>query len=269
MAEIIDFTTILGDNEGAKGLSELISSIMEIPDEALSADAIDSIVGAANGSFTPKLRAEMVQSMVDSLEDSGFTRAEAQQMYADIEKGINDVVEELKPSELRRDLINRVLNIVLSSIKEAVSKYHSYSIHLPMYLEDGARVPSYAHDSDAAADLYAADTMTLPAHSQGNMVRTGVHIGLPEGWMALIIPRSSIGAKTGLRLSNSVGLIDTDYRGPLGVLYDNISDSDYTINAGDRIAQLLVMPVHRFSAEVMDNLTETDRGEGGFGSSGK
>lgn len=269
MGELIDFTTVLGNNEGATGLSQIVSSIMEIPDDAMSEDMIESIVGAVKGSLTDKIRTETIQSIVDSFEDSGFTRAEAQQMYTDMVNNINEVIDTLKPSELKKKLINRVMEIVLGGIKEAVSKYHSYSIHLPMYLEDGAKVPTYAHDTDAAADLYAADTMTLPARSQGNMVRTGVHIGLPEGWMALIIPRSSIGAKTGLRLSNSVGLIDTDYRGPLGVLYDNISDSDYTINVGDRIAQLLVMPVHRFSAEVMDNLSETDRGEGGFGSSGK
>ena len=111
--------------------------------------------------------------------------------------------------------------------------------------------------TDAAADLYAADTVTLAPHSTSNMIRTGVHIALPEGWMAMIFPRSSIGAKTGLRLSNSCGIIDSEYRGPLGVLYDNISDSEYTINAGDRIAQLLVMPNYHFRAKVVDTLDET------------
>jgi dUTP pyrophosphatase len=77
-----------------------------------------------------------------------------------------------------------------------------------------------------------------------------------------------MGTKTPLRLSNSVGLIDSGYRGEIMALYDNISDSPYTINAGDRIAQLLVMPNYRFQAKVVDVLTESDRGEGGFGSSG-
>ena len=89
-----------------------------------------------------------------------------------------------------------------------------------------------------------------------------------EGWLAMILPRSSMGVKTPLRLSNSVGLIDSGYRGELGVIYDNTSDNDYQISAGDRIAQLLVMPSYRFKAQVVDVLVDSDRGEGGFGSSG-
>ena len=134
--------------------------------------------------------------------------------------------------------------------------------------EHGAKVPTYAHDTDAAADIYAMDDVILEPHTYGNKLRTGVKIQLPEGWQALILPRSSIGAKTPLRLSNSVGLIDSGYRGELGVLYDNTSDEPYTINQGDRIAQLLVMPSYRFKAEVVDTLEDSDRGEGGFGSSG-
>ena len=70
-------------------------------------------------------------------------------------------------------------------------------------------MPTYAHESDAAADLYAADEITIPANSISNLVRTGVHIALPENWTAIVVPRSSIGMKTGLRLSNSQGIIDS------------------------------------------------------------
>ena len=84
----------------------------------------------------------------------------------------------------------------------------------------------------------------------------------------MIFPRSSIGAKTPFRLSNSVGIIDSGYRGDLGVLYDNTSDADSYIHKGDRIAQLLVMPSYRFQAKVVDSLEDSDRGEGGFGSTG-
>ena len=75
--------------------------------------------------------------------------------------------------------------------------------------------------------------------------------------------------KTGLRLSNSIGIIDADYRGEIGVIYDNISDSDYTIKAGDRIAQMWVERVERFKPVIVDTLPTTERGDGGFGSTGK
>ena len=154
---------------------------------------------------------------------------------------------------------------------EAVDKYHSYAIELPMTVDKaiGAKEPTYAHDTDAAADLYAPADQIVPAHSYGNMIKTGVKIQLPEGWLAMILPRSSMGTKTPLRLSNSVGLIDSGYRGELGILYDNTSNEDYQITAGDRIAQLLVMPSYRFKAKVVDILADSDRGEGGFGASGK
>ena len=164
-------------------------------------------------------------------------------------------------------IVEKIFNI----FDEAAAKYHSYSIELPMTVdtEAGAQVPSYAHETDAAADLYAMETTVIQGNTLGNKIRTGVKIQLPEGWLAFILPRSSIGAKTPLRLSNSVGLIDSGYRGELGILYDNISDTPYTINAGDRIAQLLVMPSYRFQAKVVDILADSDRGEGGFGASGK
>jgi len=111
--------------------------------------------------------------------------------------------------------------------------------------------------------------MTLAPHSLSNMVHTGLRIALPEGWAAYILPRSSIGMKTGLRLSNSVGVIDSEYRGEIGVMYDNHSDSEYIIHKGDRIAQMIVMPIHQFRPEVVDTLDNTSRGEDGFGSTGK
>ena len=123
-----------------------------------------------------------------------------------------------------------------------------------------------------AASLAPCDNsedMVIPAHSLSNKVHTGVRIALPENWVFFLDPRSSIGAKTGLRLSNSLGVIDEEYRGEVIVLYDNISDSDYEIKAGDRIAQGWPQPVYRFKAVVVDSLPDTERGEGGFGSTGK
>jgi len=178
-------------------------------------------------------------------------------------------IDELHPSEKKRVILNGIFSIFYNLFDSVLERYHKFDIELPIQLEEGAQVPTYAHENDAAADLYAADTVVVPAHSLRNMIRTGVHIQLPENWVAFIFPRSSIGSKTPLRLSNSAGIIDCQYRGPLGVLYDNLSDSDYTINAGDRIAQLMVMPNYHFKAKIVDKLEKSERGENGFGSSGK
>jgi len=169
---------------------------------------------------------------------------------------------------MKRILLEKIVKVLNDLMDEAVRQYNMADFTMNIKLENGAHEPTYAHETDAAADLYALETVTVKAHTIGNKIRSGVSIALPEHWMALIIPRSSIGAKTPLRLSNSVGLIDSGYRGELGILYDNISDSDFTINAGDRIAQLLVLPAHQFKANIVDTLDETERGNGGFGSTG-
>jgi len=168
----------------------------------------------------------------------------------------------------RKVLVDTIMAKVFNIFYKALDKYHSYAIELPIQLEDGAQVPTYAHEDDAAADLYAFEEMEISAHTKSTPVKTGVHIQLPEGWVAFILPRSSIGAKTPLRLSNSVGVIDSGYRGEVRALYDNISDESYQIHKGDRIAQMLVMPSYRFKANIVDSLEDSDRGEAGFGSTG-
>lgn len=259
---------IFDNNDELRPLMEFIESVMSIPDDGLTADTIESLQGMIHGAITPRMQTESVRAMLESFEDQGLTRHAAQEMVNSTKKEMNDFIDALQPSEKKRQLLQDVFNILYNVFNEAVERYHSYSIKLPMTLAQGAKEPTYAHATDAAADLYAMGDQVLHAKSLGNLINTGVRIQLPEGWAALVLPRSSIGAKTGLRLSNSVGLIDSDYRGPIGVLYDNISDSDYEIHAGDRIAQLVLMPSYRFKGEVVESLTETERGAGGFGSTG-
>lgn len=270
MSEInMNTLSFFEENPDLQPLAEVIQVIMGLPDEGLTEETIKSLNGMIKGAITPKMREDSIQAMVDAFEDQEYTRKQAQESIKATKKEIDDLIKSLKPSTQKETLLYGLFETLYDVFDTAIEKYHNYSIALPMTLEDGAHMPTYAHEGDAAADLYAAEDMTLPAHSISNMIKTGVHIQLPEGWIAMIFPRSSIGAKTGLRLSNSVGIIDTGYLGQLGVLYDNISDSDYTIHAGDRIAQLMVMPSYRFKPQVVKELQDTTRGEGGFGSTGK
>ena len=256
-------------NEASNGLFELIEVIMGMDDGNLNSAVRESIQGMLQGAFSPTTRENSVATILKDWKANNYSLTSAKAIVDKVKSDFNDYIDSLQPSLAKREILQDLFNNFFAIYDEALTQYHTEAIVLPMTLDEGAQVPTYAHDTDVAADLYASETMTLAAHSLGNMVKTGVHIQLPEGWMAMIFPRSSIGLKTGLRLSNSCGIIDTGYLGQLGVLYDNISDSDYTINAGDRIAQLLVMPSYRFKAQVVNHLNETDRNEGGFGSSGK
>jgi len=131
-------------------------------------------------------------------------------------------------------------------------------------------LPTPATDGSAGMDLRAAVEGPLElAPGASALVPTGfaIHIGDP-GWCALIVPRSGLGHKHGLVTGNLVGVIDADYQGPLMISCWNRSAIPYTIHPGDRIAQLLLVPVGRASLRVVDSFAPSLRGEGGFGSTG-
>lgn len=132
-----------------------------------------------------------------------------------------------------------------------------------------AKVPSYGSDEAAGADLYAATDYDITiAPGQTVKIDTGIAIAIPRGYFGAIFARSGLATKQGLRPANCVGVIDSDYRGPIIVAMHNDSDEDQTIPAGSRIAQLAIIPVMRTDFNIVDELNSTDRGEGGFGSTG-
>lgn len=268
MADLEQLNDMLENNEAAKPLMEVIQQIMDLPDSSLNETTIDSFIGAVNGAFTPKIKEQAIKQMMEAMENEGLSKAEVTAQNKEMIDSFNELLEDLTPSEHKRTLLKNVFQILFDISLEAENRYHSYAIELPIQLEKGAHVPTYAHETDAAADLYALGRTNLDAHTYGNLVRTGVRIQLPEGWLALVLPRSGMSKNTPFRVSNAPGLIDSSYRGEIGVLLDNDSDTNYFVDEGARIAQLLVMPNYRFKAKIVDSLEESDRGEGGFGSTG-
>lgn len=262
-------TTILSENKNLLPFSSIIEQIMTIPEDSFNENSFDVISGMVRGCFTPKVVNQAVEELIANFEENSYTRTDVTNIINSFEEDKNNFITQLHASSYKEQFINLIFDEIFKVFRKALDQYHNFNIVLPMTLEEGAVEPTYAHDSDAAADLYARETVVIPAHSLSNKVNTGIHIGLPEGWKAHIAPRSSIGAKTPLRLSNNLGIIDQGYLGPLIVLFDNISDFDYTINAGDRIAQLWVSPSYHFKANIVSELEDTDRHENGLGSTGK
>lgn len=131
--------------------------------------------------------------------------------------------------------------------------------------------PTYATAGAAGMDLRSCldEPLTLnPGDRVG--VPTGFAIALPgPEWVAYIFARSGLGIKSGITLPNCVGVIDSDYRGEIIVALTNLSDTPYTIQPGDRVAQLVISPVVQAQISLVDELDETDRGTGGFGSTGR
>lgn len=135
-------------------------------------------------------------------------------------------------------------------------------------LLSGEHVPEYAHPGDAGADLVASETVELGPGERA-MVATGSAIALPDGYVAFVVPRSGLAAKHGITVVNSPGTVDAGYRGEIRVILLNTDrTASYTITAGDRIAQLVVLPVARARFVPVERLPGSHRGEGGFGSTG-
>ena len=135
-----------------------------------------------------------------------------------------------------------------------------------IYVETGAYVPKRAHKTDAGLDIRSKETRFVLAHSSA-IFHTGLHVQLPHGTAGLLVSKSGLNVKHGI---TSTGLIDEGYTGEIMVKLYNHSDSDYLVNAGDKISQLVVIPVLYEDIQFKNFLDEnTERGDHGFGSSGK
>ena len=131
-------------------------------------------------------------------------------------------------------------------------------------------LPSYETDASAGMDLRANidESITLKPLER-TIVKTGLFIGLPVGFEAQVRPRSGLAAKNGITVLNAPGTVDADYRGEIGVILVNLSNENFVINDGERIAQLVIAKHERANWEEVAVLSETKRGAGGFGSTGK
>jgi dUTP pyrophosphatase len=134
-------------------------------------------------------------------------------------------------------------------------------------VSEGGRLPEYKSPGAAGADLFASEECILNP-GRWALIRTGIIIEVPEGYEGQVRPRSGLSLKNGITILNAPGTIDSDYRGEVGVILINQSGYPYKVHAGDRIAQLIVAPVVRASFAEKEELSETQRGANGYGSTG-
>ena len=137
-------------------------------------------------------------------------------------------------------------------------------------LNENAIIPTYGSAAAAGADLYACADADIVIESGATvLVHTGVAMAIPDGYVGLIFARSGLATKRGLAPANKVGVVDSDYRGEIMVALHNHSSEAQTISHGERIAQMVVMPYAAADFDLVDELDSTERGAGGFGSTGK
>lgn len=131
-------------------------------------------------------------------------------------------------------------------------------------------LPQYATSGSAGMDLRAnIENPILIKPLDRKLIPTGLHVALPEGYEAQIRPRSGLAIKHGITCLNTPGTIDSDYRGDIGVILVNLSNEDYVVQPGERIAQMVINKYEQAEFKLVETLDETERGEGGFGHTGK
>ncbi len=134
-------------------------------------------------------------------------------------------------------------------------------------ISETAKLPQYAHPGDAGMDVFSNEEKLIRT-GESALIKTGIKIELPANTEAQVRPRSGLALKEGITVLNTPGTIDEGYRGEVGVILINHSEKDFLITAGMKIAQMVISPVYQAEVIEVDELSDTHRGEGGFGSTG-
>ena len=234
--------------------------IMEMPDDKFNLIA-DQLIAQINSIYDKAdTRNEIIEQMkmappIQLKEEKQAT----QQMIKDIQ---GDDSLSAKKKEVLITMMNRsietiesIVNIPRTMIDVKIKKLHEDAI-----------IPTYAHTSDAGADVYALEDTDIPPHKT-IIVKTGIAVKMPDNYEIQIRPRSGLSSKTNLRIANAPGTVDSGYIGEIGIIMDNIGNLTAHIKKGDRIAQLVPMPVPMINWIEVNELEDTDRGSNGYGSS--
>jgi dUTP pyrophosphatase len=138
---------------------------------------------------------------------------------------------------------------------------------MPLVVGDGGRMPTYRTDGSAGLDLHCSECFEL-APMERRLVGTGIRLAIPPGFEGQVRPRSGLALKHGITMVNTPGTIDSDYRGEIGLILINLGPETVKFEQGERVAQLVICPVARAELVLVRELDETQRGDGGFGSTG-
>ena len=253
---------------------ESLLSINKLPNEVIERYGVEEILNKISSSLIGEEREKAINSGIKELKEQGLNYDEVKANSIEFRNSIKEIVEELKPaSEEKRKIMTEILSITADIQDEILMRYaeNNDAVLFFQFLNPNAKIPTYAHKGDAGADIYAPETVVVPANARGFKVETGLCCAIPDGWEIQIRPRSGMSMKTPLRISNQIGTIDSSYMGEWCILFDNFSDNSYTINAGDRIAQAILKPSYSFLGKTVDDIhsiKNTERDNGGFGSSG-
>lgn len=241
---------------------EQFLTILNLPNEQFDliyenfSERLDSVFAGRN------FRQEVIDQLkVTPLESIAETQAEIQEFLDEIRE--DDTLSKKKKALI----ITLIERSILEVYKINDNPRERIEVKIKKLTPD-AKLPTYAHDTDAGADVYSSESVTLNPY-ETKLIGTGIATAIPKGYEISIRPRSGLSLKTPLRIANSPATIDSLYRGEIKIIMTNTGNSPVSIEKGDRIAQMIISPVPMIQWNEVEELDSTERGSGGFGSTGQ
>lgn len=268
------------NNSYLDNIDEIIASIDTVPDNFINSVSDSTI----EDMFLSPIK--MMYNVISLHNDFDYRRKYSKIMLSDIELEYDELCDCINKKRTeyangtnanKVKVVDSILNYIIDVTREAIDTYHW--VDAVIFIEkcrDNAHIPSFAHDFDAGADVYAAEDAEVAPHSTV-IVPTGLKMAIPYNWKVSVRPRSGMSAKTNIRIANAPGTIDTGYLDEVGIIVTNIGDEPYHICTGDRIAQFVVEKRYDVIFVECDDVEahsdtssrENSNGNSGFGSTGK
>ena len=241
-------------------IKQVFKTIQDLPDES-----IELILPQIEDEFKKMIdEQDLVNKTKTEFLQEGYTIADIKSIKQSYDDIANDYFKLVSPTSPKGRYISALVGVYKGILDKIVKEGFSRTVNIKVVKDtEDAILPTYAHFGDAGADLYANEEVDIQPN-EVKIISTGLRVEIPDGYEMQVRPRSGMTTKT--PIIGQFGTVDSGYRGPLGVMLYNHGDTSYRVQKGDRIAQAVIAPTHHGNFLVSESLSETERGEGGFGS---
>lgn len=241
-------------------IKEVFKTIQNLPDES-----VELILPQIEDEFKKLIEEQDLinKTKTEFLQD-GYTLADIKAMKENYDNIAEDYFKIVKPTSPKGRYITALINVYKGILDKIAEEGFSRTVNIKVEkLVEHAILPTYAHFGDAGADLYASEAVQI-APNETKIIPTGLKVEIPDGYEMQVRPRSGMSVKTNTKVV--FGTVDSGYRGEVGIMLTNYGQEPYNVNAGDKIAQAIIAPTYHGNFLIVDSLSETERGESGFGS---
>ena len=241
-------------------IKNVFSTIQNLPDES-----VELILPQIEDEFKKLIEEQdLVNKTKTEFLQEGYTLADIKALKQSYDDIAEDYFKIVKPTSPKGRYISALVGVYKGILDKIAQEGFSRTVNIKVLKEtEDAVLPTYAHFGDAGADLYANEEVDIQPN-EVKIIQTGLKVEIPDGYEMQVRPRSGMSTKT--PILGILGTVDSGYRGPLGVMLYNHGDIPYRVQKGDRIAQAVIAPTYHGNFLISDSLSETERGEGGFGS---